>query len=101
MCIMDRRYKSGKTTNENIPYYWEKNQAARNSNGSYTTDGTKLYSYALMIGDTNEKGEKILFDYRAGTHFGMRSMTTSQHVSKAVLSCDYISAGFPVWSRFK
>ncbi|MBT5636966.1 MAG: hypothetical protein HOJ16_00110 [Candidatus Peribacter sp.] len=90
-----------KTTNENIPYYWEKNQAARNGNGSYTTDGTKLYSYALMIGDTNEKGEKILFDYRAGTTLGMQSMTTSQHVSKAVLSCDYISDGVTLVDRFK
>ena len=82
-----------KTTNENIAYYWARGKAARNGNGSYTTNGKNLFSYNLMIGDTSPNGEKILFDYTANTHLGFRSQTTSCHVGKARLCADLISDG--------
>ena len=88
-----------RTTNENIAYYWVKGQAARNGNGSYTTNGKNLFSYNLMIGDTSPDGEKILFDYTAGTHLGFRSQTTSCHVGKARLSADLISDGVTLRRR--
>lgn len=78
-----------KTTNDKIAGYWSGNTPARNSNGSFTTDGTNLYSYRLMIGTTNEQGEKILFDYTSGA-MGFQSQTTSCHVGKARLSADWI-----------
>lgn len=78
-----------KTTNENIPYYWSKGKAAMNGTGAYSTNGKDLYSYRLMIGTTNEQGEKVLFDYTSGG-MGFYSMTTSKHVGKARLAADWI-----------
>ena len=78
-----------KTTNDKIAGYWAGNTPARNSNGSFTTDGKDLYSYRLRIGTTNEQGEKILFDYTAGG-MGYYSQTTSCHVGKARLAADWI-----------
>ena len=88
-----------KTTNENVPYYWSKGQAARNHTGSLSTNGKNLFSYNLMIGDTSPDGEKILFDYTANTHLGFKSQTTSCHVGKARLSADLISDGVTLRRR--
>ena len=67
-----------RTTNPNIPYYWERGQAARSGNGQFSTDGQTLYSYRMPIGKTLD-GEKILCDYTAkGDNYV--SATTSQHV---------------------
>ena len=88
-----------RTTNENVAYYWAKGKAARNSNGTYTTNGKNLLSYNLMIGDTSPDGEKILFDYTAGTHLGFKSQTTSCHVGKARLCADLISDGVTLRRR--
>ena len=88
-----------KTTNENVPYYWSKGQAARNHTGSLSTNGKNLFSYNLMIVDTSPDGEKILFDYTANTHLGFKSQTTSCHVGKARLSADLISDGVTLRRR--
>ena len=88
-----------RTTNENIAYYWARGEAARNGNGSYTTNGKNLLSYNLMIGDTSPDGEKILFDYTANTHLGFKSQTTSCHVGKARLYADLISDGVTLRRR--
>lgn len=78
-----------KTTNNNIAYYWSKGQAAENHRGSFTTDGKNIYSYRLMIGTTNEKNEKVLFNYTSGG-MGYYSQTTSCHVGKARLAAHWI-----------
>lgn len=59
---------------------WALGNPARNHNGTLTTDGTRIYSYNLQIGDTSESGKKIVRDYTAKGSYGFRSMTTSQHV---------------------
>ena len=59
---------------------WALGKPARNHNGTLTTDGTRIYSYELQIGDTSESGKKIVRDYTAKGSYGFRSMTTSQHV---------------------
>lgn len=52
------------------------------------TDGHNLYSYALLIGMTDEKGRKVLYEYTAKGIF--ISMTTSFHVNKARSHADRI-----------
>jgi len=75
---------SNRVRNHLVPQYWAKGKAASNHNGCFTTDGTKLYSYNLLIGDTCEKtGAKVLRDYTAQGRHGFQSMTTSQHVGRA------------------
>ena len=41
----------------------------------------KLYSYSLLISETDNQGNFIVYDYMATGLRGMRSATTSQHVS--------------------
>ena len=75
---------SNRVRNHLVPQYWAKGKAASNHTGSFSTDGTKLYSYNLLIGDTCEKtGAKVLRDYTAQGRHGFQSMTTSQHVGRA------------------
>lgn len=78
--------KTIRTTNVNVPSYWRNGQAARNGRGSFSTDGSTLYSYGQIIGIT-KGGEKILLEFTAK---GERyiSQTTSQHVGKARQYCD-------------
>ena len=78
-----------KSTNEQVVYAWATGGAAENHRGSFTTDGKNIYSYRLMIGTTNEKNEKVLFDYTSG-RMGYYSQTTSCHVGKARLAADWI-----------
>ena len=53
---------------------------ARNHRESFWTDGKRIYSYELQIGDTAEDNKKVVKDYTAKGSYGFRSMTTSQHV---------------------
>ena len=66
--------------------------AGRKAKGrSLKTDGRTLWSYALVIGETDPAGYKIVYDYTApdnwdslrGRRRRLRSKTTSQHVSMA------------------
>ena len=41
----------------------------------------RLYSYNLLISETDNQGNFIVYDYMATGLRGMRSATTSQHVS--------------------
>lgn len=41
----------------------------------------KLYSYSLLIAEHDGFGNIVVYDYMATGLRGMRSMTTSQHVS--------------------
>jgi len=75
---------SNRVRNHLVPQYWAKGKPASNHRGCFTTDGTKLYSYNLLIGDTCEKtGAKVLRDYTAQGRHGFQSMTTSCHVGRA------------------
>jgi len=56
--------------------------------GSVTTDGDKLLSYNLCIGETEERGRKTLHNYTSRKMHGIPSlgfvsMTTSTHVGRA------------------
>ena len=59
---------------------WALGKAAKNHKGTFQTDGKRIYSYELQIGDTSEDVKKIVKDYTARGSYGFRSMTTSQHV---------------------
>jgi hypothetical protein len=41
----------------------------------------KLYSYSLLISEVDSQGNFVVYDYMATGLRGMRSATTSQHVS--------------------
>ena len=83
-----------KFTNSEVVVAWEYGRTAENHRGSFSTDGKRLYSYALQIGDTCERtGKKILRDYTAHTGWGFKSQTTSCHVGLARRKADIISKG--------
>jgi hypothetical protein len=67
-------------TNAEVCLAWAQGKPARNHNNSFTTDGKRIYSYDLQIGDTSETNKKIVRDYTSKGSYGFRSMTTSQHV---------------------
>lgn len=70
-----------RTNTRDVAYYWYNNKAACNNGaGNLWTDGKDIYSYRLCIGTTGPNGEKIVKEYRSGTEYGFRSMTTSKHV---------------------
>ena len=75
-----------RTTNPNIPYYWQRSMAARSGNGQFSTDGQTLYSYRKPIGKTIE-GRKVLCLYTAADG-NFESATTSQHVGLAKRNCN-------------
>ena len=84
--------------NEEVAQSWAKNKSGHTSSmdGTYrfSTDGTNLYSYNLLIGFTTTKGEKVALCYQAGAKYKkddegwFRSRTTSAHVSFAMLNAD-------------
>ena len=78
-------------SNKDVIHAWYNGNEAEGLN--LTTDGAKLYSYALMIGDTIEvdspynRGErmkkKLILDYtKPGGRF--KSATTSKHIRLAI-----------------
>ena len=72
--------------NSEVITAWHRGQRASSHTGNLSTDGQKLFSYALVIGDTLA-GEKIALDYTASVG-EFRSQTTSQHVGLAKRSAD-------------
>ena len=67
--------------NSDVIALWLRGQQASSHTGNLSTDGKKLFSYALVIGDTLA-GEKIALDYTASVG-QFQSQTTSQHVGLA------------------
>lgn len=67
-------------TNSEVCVAWALGKSARNHRGSFWTDGKRIYSYELQIGDTSETNKKIVRDYTAKGSYGFKTMTTSQHV---------------------
>lgn len=79
--------------NAEVIEHWERGRPAKSHTGALTTDGYKLYSYSLLIGDTcNATGEtkKILRDYTSPGFWPYHSQTTSCHVGLARLAADII-----------
>jgi len=68
--------------NATVVAAWATGTTARNHRGSLSTDGGKLWSYGLQIGDTID-GVKVLLDYTANGRWGFQSQTTSCHVGLA------------------
>ena len=80
-----------KVRNKKVIDNWKDGNAACNHRESLHTDGSKLYSYALQIGDTCDvTGMKVLKDYTAHTAHGFQSHTTSCHVGLARMAADII-----------
>ena len=78
----EKRYR-----NHIIPECWAKGESAKNHgaigwDSTFYTDGEKLYSYGLLIGDTcSITGAKVLRNYTArSAKYGFKSQTTSCHV---------------------
>ena len=83
--------KDRRVRNHLVPEFWAKGKKAANHRHSFSTDGIRLYSYGLMIGDTcPDTGAKVLRDYTAKGKWGFQSQTTSCHVGNARLSADVI-----------
>ena len=79
-----------KCKTRDVAWYWKDGTPAANHGAQYWTDGVKLYSYKLCIGDTTSSGKKVLRDYSACGRHGFRSMTTSKHVGYARPTADLI-----------
>ena len=78
--------------NESVIDAWSRDSAAINHKGTLRTDGAKLWSYELLIGDTCvETSLKVLKDYTARGAHGFRSQTTSCHVGLARQKADVVS----------
>jgi hypothetical protein len=77
-------------TNAQVITAWSRRESARS--GNLSTDGSRLYSYALQIGEWRD-GLPVVFNYTARADMnpfgqkvpseGFYSMTTSHHVSLA------------------
>ena len=72
---------SKRLDNTEVITAWLRGQRGSSHTGNLSTDGKRLYSYALVIGDTLA-GEKIALDYTASVG-QFQSQTTSQHVGLA------------------
>lgn len=72
---------SNRLDNDAVISAWLRGQQGSSHTGNLSTDGQKLFSYRLVIGDTLG-GEKIALDYTASVG-QFQSMTTSQHVGLA------------------
>ena len=81
-----------KVSNREIGRCWASGDAASSHTGNFWTDGAKLYSYRLCIGDTTERGVKVLRDYTSGAKWGFQSQTTSCHVGRARRWADIIDS---------
>ena len=72
---------SNKLDNNEVITAWLLGRQGSSHTGNLSTDGQRLFSYALCIGDTLA-GEKIALDYTASVG-QFQSQTTSQHVGLA------------------
>jgi hypothetical protein len=80
-----------KSRNHQVAVAWSEGMTAINHTGAYSTRCGKLYSYDLLIGETDPiSGIKVLRDYTANGKHGMRSQTTSCHVGLARIYADLI-----------
>tara|TARA_R100001443_G_C3228493_1_gene147762 strand:+ start:133 stop:378 length:246 start_codon:yes stop_codon:yes gene_type:complete len=78
-----------KNVNVEVARLWSAGVAAENHRGSFHTDGQKLWSYGLLIGDT-ASGTKVVRDHTAGGRHDYYSQTTSTHVGIAKRFADLV-----------
>ena len=69
--------------NKQVVDAWLSGNVAFTPSGNLTTNGIKLYSYNLMIGDRMD-GQVRIWDYTASGHY--YSQTTSCHIGLALRS---------------
>ena len=69
-----------RVSNKEVALAWVNGKPAVSHTGAFSTDGTRIFSYELQIGDTSESGKKFVRDYTARGSYGFQSMTTSKHV---------------------
>jgi len=80
-----------RVSNREVPRCWANGVEASSHTGNFWTDGEKLYSYNLCIGDTSEALGKVLRDYTARSDkYRYYSQTTSSHVGRARAYADLI-----------
>ena len=79
-----------RSDNRGVARAWGYSQSASSHTGNYWTDGQKLYSYRLCIGDTASDGTKVLRDHTSGGNHPYHSQTTSCHVGYARVYADII-----------
>ena len=73
-----------RVSNSEIGRCWAYGDAASSHTGNFWTDGEKLYSYRLCIGDTcPDSGKKVLRDHTSSGKHPYHSQTTSCHVGRA------------------
>ena len=82
-------------SNQTVIDAWKSGKSWRNGSGSLYTDGSRLWSYSLVIAYTDpdellrrgEYGTKVVIDYMAPDNV---TQTTSMHVSLAKSLADEI-----------
>ena len=79
-----------RTQTWNVAKYWADGEPACNNGAQFWTDGQRLYSYKLQIGDTTDDGLKVLRDHTSKGRHGYHSRTTSKHVGYAIKSADIV-----------
>ena len=75
--------------NREVIRAWAAGQPARNHRNTLRTDGHKLFSYELQIGDSSGE-DKYVKCFTASGRYGFRSQTTSCHVGLALQSKDVV-----------
>ena len=79
-----------RTQTRNVAAYWANGEPARNNGAQFWTDGQRLYSYKLLIGDTTDSGLKVLRDHTSKGRHEYHSNTTSKHVGYARWHADVV-----------
>ena len=69
------------TNEETITAYLNRTSHNTTKSKALSIRDGKLYSYTLLISELDNQGNFIVYDYMATGLRGMRSATTSQHVS--------------------
>ena len=83
---------TNRVTNDTVATKWAEGSAAMNHKGTLHTDGKKIYSYNLQIGDTcEETGKKVLRDHTARGAWQYYSQTTSCHVGLCRKHADIVA----------
>ena len=78
-----------KVRNHVVVSSWKADKPAVNHKGTLHTDGKRLWSYELQIGDTID-GVKVLRDHTARGRWDYHSQTTSCHVGEARKVADLV-----------
>lgn len=80
--------------NSDVAAAWYYGKMAKS--GSLRSDGKSIFSYAMKIGEINETGDRVVFDYRIT---GV-SRTTAHHIELATEVANIISHPDKIQSYF-